>query len=297
MLKRMIMIVVIISLLFPNLASGNLVKITSKNHLEGDQFDEYVYIEGINNKDLHSFIGISFTLKNFTEEFNKNISLTVIPAKQHPHLEYGDIRIINVSFCQGNTNRAKYRITLECNKNTKEITNDYVYWEHNTTDGFGNYTLQRWHYLLSPEEFEEGRKYAFYIEYYVEDFVVEKDDGEYVYIDNDDLDNAIDKTIILPKKATLKTIPEGSLPLILSDKRWRISVNKASRDGGWYFLTYEILPFYKTGWWIVSVAIISFLLGGILLFLINNYTLKKDKTDIITKIRNSLKYYSQEKRN
>jgi len=290
--KKRLFIYFFIILILTNLVCANRVGFTSKNNFENRVFQEYSYIE--DERDLHSYIGIEIFINNFTEDLNKNLSLVVFPVNQMRHIGVGNIKIINVSFCEGGgIDRGDSQIHLKlCREDIKEITKDSNFWEINSSSSLGNYSKRRFLYRLTPKEIKEGEKYAFRIEYLIKDYAQSLGEGEYTFSEYDEFPENADKTIFLPRQALIKESPKDSLLIEYGEKR-AISMGSASRSNDWYTFTYIILPWYKKSYWQIIISISSFLVGISITIIISLYidkrSFKKQKKEL-EKIKNSINY-------
>lgn len=274
--KIKILMFVLIFILLLNSIIANQIDILPKENKDYVSIQEYSYIEGwYGNRNLHSYIGIDVVFKNLTKESNKNITLVILPVNQARHSKVDKIKLLNISFCKGHIDRGDYKISLKnCRGEIKDIID---------TCSSRDLINRKIFECVLPYTLLEEDRYGFYIEYMIENFIVKQGDN-YIFIDMDELPEGADKTIILPQKALIKTLPEKTHSIISEDERWVISLNKASRSGRWYFLIYEIIPWYKG----FLGYLIAFLSGGLLLYFFSNRSQKKHKEEIISKIRTSL---------
>lgn len=296
MKKKMFLCFFYITLvLFIQLSTANLITINYQNGT-GNKFiylisEDYSHIEGT---DLHSSISLEF-IPNSSKSSSINIVLAILPFNQDNHLNSSDIELINVSFCNGEVRRPNYQVYLECRGDVEDLTNKMEIEDFPRWGVVRNYSVRGYYHYFSSKEFKNGERYSFSIEYRIKNFVIKSGDF-YTLYDVDEMSPGSSKVIFLPEKASIKDIPERASPYITEDKRWMIAM--PTNPPEWYFITYEITPWYKD----FLGYIISFLIGGIILFifslLLDFRNSKKDEqrleavaNKIVTKIRTT--FYNQ----
>lgn len=119
---------------------------------------------------------------------------------------------------------------------------------------------KRYDYFLDINRSDiEDTTYSLLIKYKVKNFLVKQ--GDYmVYMSLDEANNDVEKTVILPEDKMIIGYPEDSIIHLDKTKRWKVFFHNIK---GFYFISYEEKPWYQNLSWIIVVAILGSIIGGI----------------------------------
>ncbi|MBI2046548.1 hypothetical protein HYT26_00085 [Candidatus Pacearchaeota archaeon] len=279
MIRNYLYIILLISpFFFVNIAGASLISINLQDGgaINFERVGEFIYIN--KNDTIDSIIGIEFWLENISNK-TINLSIYIYPADNVKHIKNDSISEPIVSLCKGEIENPGYTAEKKCDVKETEIPltcnrREYLYGAGNENYSEISFRCSK---VLNAPTLNIKDRYAILIKYNIKNFIVKQGDF-HTFIGLDSWSYVGEKAIILPQNAILSKLEGNLFPTMSANKQWVIWVKE--KQGNWYNIIYEIEPWYKGIWGYM----LAFLIGGIILFIIDIFTTKKIKKSVINRI-------------